>query len=103
MRKIFILRLAVLGAAIVTASAFTKPEAKPVTNNDEPQLEWFVYTPGPGGESEQSNYEKQPLPSDCDGSSTRCAIQAEEDGSSNMPKETGENSIENPSDVAFHR
>ncbi|MEH6304245.1 MULTISPECIES: hypothetical protein [Olivibacter] len=101
MKKLFIIRLAVLGTAIVTASAFTKPEAKPVKNSRA--LEWFVYTPGEGGQTNPANYSKDDVPPSCNGMQELCAIQALEDGDSGRPIATGSDSAENPTNQVFHQ
>lgn len=103
MKKIFMIRFAVLSAAIFTASAFTQPEAK--TTKSNLALEWFVYDTDAGeeGQSDPNNYTKAPRPSECNGMNELCAIQAQEDGNTGKPIATGQESVEQPANIALHQ
>lgn len=70
---------AILG--LMMAFAFTAPQPKAMVNP------WFKYTGG--GETDPLNYIKMDVSEICAEGTYLCAIQAEEDGSSQHPTQAG--------------
>lgn len=68
---------------ITMAFAFTAPETKTNVNVNP----WFKYTGG--GETDPLNYIKMDVSEICAEGTYLCAIQAEEDGSSQHPTQAG--------------
>jgi hypothetical protein len=91
--KINLSLLAML-VAVTAAVAFKEP-AKPAAKNLA--VAWFSYN-GTGSISSPSSYTKLAGVPSCDGDGMRCAIQGEEDGSTNKPTQAA---VNNPLDERF--